>query len=89
MRAAVAFYALSCLPVLALGMPACGQPEAPSTSPSVDAARRSARWAEYEADRRLTYGDYEGAFRAQARADSDRRAAERLEKFEGSGQARK
>ncbi len=71
--------ALLCLVIAA---PAVGQTTGPATpAPSVDIERNKARWADIEAQRRITDGDYEGAVRAQSQADSDRRAAARLENF--------
>lgn len=88
MRAALSLFALLCLTVPAAaqtGSQTVNQTGSaslnPSTSPSVDAVRKSARWAEVEADRRIAEGDYEGAVQAQAQADADRRAAARLETF--------
>jgi hypothetical protein len=88
MRAAFSLLALLCLTVPASAQMA-SQPASPTdsavlnptTSPSVNAARKSARWAEVEADRRIADGDYEGAVQAQAQADADKRAAARLETF--------
>lgn len=69
------------LPFSFLTLPAFGQPIGPAADPAVDAARREATWADLEARRRISDGDYEGAVRAQAQADANRRAAERLETF--------
>ena len=74
MRAALAF-----LPGLLLAVSASGQSTAPAANPAVDVARNAARWAEIEAQERITEGDYEGAVRAQEQADAERRSAERLE----------
>ena len=74
MRAAFTF-----VPGLLLTVSAFGQSIGPAADPAVDVARNAARWAELEAQGRITEGDYEGAVRAQEQADMERRSAERLE----------
>ena len=74
--------AMMLIPALVLFCAIPARADDASTSPSVDAMRQKARWAELRAQRRILFGDYEGAVRDQAQADSDRRAAYRLEQFD-------
>jgi len=74
----------SAIPVLMLLlMPAFAEPRAvdPSaTDPSAAAAdRNDARWAELEAQARITDGDYDGAVQAEQQANADRHNADRHE----------
>lgn len=73
MRMPVAF-AVALLMVLVT--PTFGRPE-PSVSSSAAAASSDARWAEWEAQSRITDGDYDGAIQAEQQAQADRRQAER------------
>lgn len=70
---------LTLLPGLVFTVSAFGQSIGPAANPAADVARNAARWAELEAQGRMTEGDYEGALRAQEQADIERRSAERLE----------
>ena len=70
------------LPGLLLTVSAFGQSIGPAAAPASDVARNAARWAELEAQARITEGDYEGAVRAQEHADIERRSAEQLEASE-------
>ena len=74
--------ALALLPGLLLAASAFGQSIGPAANPAADVARNAARWAELEAQARITEGDYEGAVRAQEHADIERRSAEQLEASE-------
>ncbi len=68
-----------------LGLLATGsgvaQTNRPPSSPSAAIARNDAEWAEWQADKRLTEGDYDGAIQSQGRADADRRAAARMDAY--------
>lgn len=50
---------------------------APGSAPSADTDE--ARWAEWEAQSRISDGDYEGAVQAQRQADANRQEADRRE----------
>jgi hypothetical protein len=74
MRAAVA------IPLLFLiAAPSCAQAEPADIRPGVSADQNEARWAEWEAQARITDGDYDGAVQAEQQADAVRREAERRE----------
>jgi hypothetical protein len=75
-----AYIAAGALALLATG-PVLAQPGPEAEGPSAAIARNNANWAEWEADKRVTEGDYDGAVQAQARADADRRAAQRMDAY--------
>lgn len=50
----------------------------PSASP-VSGASSEVRWAEFEAQSRISDGDYDGAVEAEQQAQADRQQAERRE----------
>ncbi len=70
-------FAVTCLMLIAL--PGFGQPERPGVSPSVSAGRHEADWAEWEAQARITDGDYDGAVQAERQAAAERKKAEQRE----------
>lgn len=63
---------------LLIAAPACAQTMGPA-APAAAVERNKASWAEMEAERLATDGDYDGAAAAQAQADNARHMAERLE----------
>jgi hypothetical protein len=71
------------VPVLMLTVVMSGLAQADATSPEAVATsdRDAARWAELEAQARVTDGDYDGAIQAQAQADADQHAAAQQEKL--------
>lgn len=72
MRIAVALLVM----VLAVP-PASGASDTPDISPAPTTDPDEARWAEWEAQSRITDGDYDGAVQAHQQADAERRDAER------------
>jgi hypothetical protein len=52
--------------------PGFARPDPPGISPAATAEREAARWAEWEAQARITDGDYDGAIQAQQQAQADR-----------------
>jgi hypothetical protein len=52
-------------------------PAAVRSDPPATAAGTAARWAETEAQSRITNGDYDGAIQAEHEAQADRQEAER------------
>ena len=68
--------ALFLLSLLAMGAAIAGSP---ANRPSLSTERDEARWADWEAQARITDGDYDGAVQAQQRADAQRRAVEERE----------
>jgi hypothetical protein len=73
MRAVVA------IPLLFLiAVPGCAQAEPAEMKLGMSADQNEARWAEWEAQARITDGDYDGAVRAEQQADADRREADTL-----------
>ncbi|WP_428486404.1 hypothetical protein [Rhodopila sp.] len=73
----------SLLTLLLLGCtPLSHKPEATDTraglaDPQAQIERDQARWADQEAQRRITDGDYDGAVQAHQQAEQDLREAER------------
>jgi hypothetical protein len=71
------------IPLLLLAaVPAVAEGSSAETNPAAD--RNQARWAEWEAQARITDGDYDGAVQAERQADSDRDAADRQEAIDRS-----
>jgi hypothetical protein len=66
---------LCAVTLLLLGITACA-PQPPS-GPEAQARQDDARWADLEAQRRITDGDYDGAVQAYQQAQQDLRAANR------------
>ena len=68
------------IPLLGLSaMPGLAQSGHSDISPSATADRDEARWADWEAQARVTDGDYDGAVRAEQQADAERQQADRQE----------
>ncbi len=61
--------------------PAVGQPDsiAPAAGVSARGDRDEARWADWEAQARITDGDYDGAVQAEQQAEAERHEADRQE----------
>jgi hypothetical protein len=59
--------------------PGVAQPAPADINPPPPIDRNQARWAEWEAQARMTDGDYDGAVQAQQQAESNRREADRQE----------
>jgi hypothetical protein len=75
---------------LLVGYPALGQPEVVdqgrnSADSEARLNRDEARWADLEAQRRATDGDYDGAVQAHQQAEQDWQEARRQEMLEQSG----
>jgi hypothetical protein len=71
------------IPILQLAaVPAFAEPSSVETNPA--AVRNEAGWAEWEAQARITDGDYDGAVQAERQADVDRDAADRQEAIDRS-----
>jgi hypothetical protein len=64
---------------LLIAGPGVAQPAPADISPPLSIDRNQARWAEWEAQARMTDGDYDGAVQAQQQAEFDRREADRQE----------
>ncbi len=56
-------------------VPVVAQPGDRSSSTEDAAERNEAGWADWEAQARITDGDYDGAVQAERQADADRREA--------------
>jgi hypothetical protein len=68
------------VPLLMLvAMPTVARSDASQAGPAAAADRDEARWADWEAQARITEGDYDGAIQAEQQADTDRRESVRLE----------
>jgi hypothetical protein len=68
------------VPLLMLvGMPTVARSDPSQAGPAAATDRDQARWADWEAQARMTEGDYDGAIQAEQQADSDRRESDRLE----------
>lgn len=65
--------------LLLMVTPVVAQPEPSDISPAVSADRNEAAWADWEAQSRMTDGDYDGAVEAQRQADVKRQEADRQE----------
>ena len=72
-----AAFAIPCLMLIAL--PGFAQSERPGISPSVSAGRNETNWAEWEAQARMTDGDYDGAVQAERQAEAERKKADQQE----------
>jgi hypothetical protein len=72
-----AAFAVSLVILTAAGGPA--RPDPPAPGASADADRNAARWDEWDAQARITEGDYDGAVQAARQADADRQQADRQE----------
>ena len=72
---------LPLLLVLLCALPAWAQPTqpgiAPAPRPSTD--RDEARWAQWEAEARITDGDYDGAVQAAQQAEAERQKAQQAD----------
>jgi len=67
------------LPALMLAMlPLAARADPPTVSPSAATAANEARWADLDAQSRVTEGDYEGAVQAEQHANAARKQAEEL-----------
>ena len=80
-------FEVSMILFLAVTAPSFGQPEAsnpgaPGTSSQAQFERDEARWADLEAQRRATEGDYDGAVQAHQQAEQDLQQADRREPME-------
>ena len=78
MRAASLIPVLIIPALMVLALPASASSEPPTTNPSAATASNEANWAEFEAQARITDGDYDGAVQAEQRADAARKQAEQL-----------
>jgi hypothetical protein len=68
------------VPILMLALsPTPARPDTADLSPAAAENRNDARWAEWEAQARITEGDYDGAIKAQRQADADRQQAAQKE----------
>jgi hypothetical protein len=83
---------LRSLPIVFLlaGYPARGQPEVVGQGQNAAGtearfSRDDARWADLEAQRRATDGDYDGAVQAHQQAEQDLQEARREEMLEQAG----
>jgi hypothetical protein len=65
--------------LLLMALPNLARSAPPGISPSATTDRNEARWAELEAQARVTDGDYEGAVQAQKQADAARTKADQQE----------
>lgn len=70
-------YAVSML--LLVAAPCAAQRNSQSTMPLIATARDEALWAEWEAQARITEGDYDGAVQAERQADADRQKVDEQE----------
>ena len=69
--------AILSLPLLMLAvLPGLAAAEAPGISPSAAIDRNQAKWADLEAQARITDGDYEGALQAERQAQAARDRAD-------------
>jgi hypothetical protein len=67
---------------LLAALPGFAQRSTVEMSPAAD--RNEARWAEWEAQARITDGDYDGAVQAEQQADVERHEADRQEMMDRS-----
>jgi hypothetical protein len=75
---------------LAISCPSCGQPEAsdpgpPAADSRAQIDRDDASWADLEAQRRATDGDYDGAVQAHQEAEQKLQEAQRQQTREQTG----
>jgi hypothetical protein len=69
--------AASLIPMLILLLlPAAACPDPTNISPSAKPGYNEANWADWDAQARMTEGDYDGAVQAKQQADAARKAAE-------------
>jgi hypothetical protein len=69
--------AASLIPILIpLLLPAAARSDPTNTSPSAKPESNEASWADWDAQARMTDGDYDGAVQAKQKADAARKAAE-------------
>jgi hypothetical protein len=62
-----------------IALPGAPGSDQPDMTPSAAADRNQAAWEEWEAQARVTDGDYDGAVQAEQRANEEQQQAERLE----------
>ncbi len=75
---------------LAVSSPSFGQPERatqgePTAASEAQYDRYEAHWADLEAERRMTDGDYDGALQAHRQAEQDLGEAQRQQTNEQAG----
>jgi hypothetical protein len=69
--------AASLIPMLILLLlPAAARPDPTDIGPSAKPGYNEANWADWDAQARMTDGDYDGAVQAKQQADAARKAAE-------------